>query len=151
MTRNIKKTNLILGLLVIAFFTVSLFLALDIQAPSRTIPERPTIVEIEEHLGVAITHGGAEWPLACGECHTQPVYGECRDCHAPDYWIGDDDATYFAHHDPSYTGFMDCWSSDCHDPDPNDVRYVKTDLVEGDDWEAWHLFCDKCHDEGTHN
>ena len=30
---------------------------------------------------------------------------------------------------------------------PNDVRYVTTDLVQDDDW---HLFCDECHDDSTH-
>ena len=38
---------------------------------------------------------------------------------------------------------MDCWYSECHDPDPNDIRIVKTDLVVGDDWDTYCY--DKCH------
>ncbi|UCD13406.1 MAG: hypothetical protein JSW60_07575 [Thermoplasmatales archaeon] len=143
-----KKSNLILGLLAIAFFIISLSLVLDIQTPSPTIPTPPTIIEIEEHRNASITHGGDEWPLGCVDCHYQPIDGECTDCHIPDYWLGDDDATYFAHHDLSYSGFMDCWSPDCHNPEPNDVRYVDTDLVEGDNW---HEYCDTCHDDSTHD
>lgn len=145
MKRKIRKSSLILRLLVIAFFAVSLSYALDIT-PYNISPRPP--IEIEEHIDVPITHGGDQWPYSCTKCHYEPVYGECSDCHIPDYWIGEDDNTYMAHHDLSYTGFMDCWSSECHDPDPNDVRFVKTDLVEGDDW---HLFCDRCHEGGDHD
>jgi len=56
-----------------------------------------------------------------------------------------------AHHDLSYTGFMDCWSSDCHNPDPNDVRFVTTDLVDGDNATAWHNYCNECHSGGDHD
>ena len=146
MIRNIKKSNLILGLLVITFFTISISFVSDIQTPSLTIPTRPTIIEIEEHLDTPITHGG--WPLGCADCHYQPIDAECTDCHTPDYWLGDDDSTYMAHHDLAYPGFIDCYSSSCHDPDPNDVRYVNTTLVEDDDWMG---FCKNCHDEMTHN
>lgn len=145
MVRNIKKSNLILGLLVIVFFAVSLSFVLDVQMPSLTIPTQPTIIEIEEHLDIPITHGA--WPLGCADCHKQPIVGECTDCHIPDYWLGDDDSIYFAHHDLAWTGFTNCWSSDCHDPEPNDIRYVNTDLIEGDDWMG---FCDNCHTFLTH-
>jgi len=145
MIRTIKKSNLILALLVIAFFAVSLSLLFDVQ--TIIIPEEPTIIEIKEHFENPISHGGDEWPLECAECHTQPIDGECIDCHIPDYWLGEDNATYFAHHDLAYSGFMDCWSSSCHDPEPNDVRYVKTDLVEDGDW---HKFCDECHEDRNH-
>lgn len=148
MTRNIKKTNLILGLLVIAFFAVSLSFVLDIHT-TTVISTRPSIEIIEEsHGNTLITHGEEDLSLGCAECHFQPIYGECVDCHIPDYWLGDDDSTYFAHHDLSYSGFMDCWSSSCHNPDPNDVRYVKVDLVEGDDWME---FCEDCHEVMTHH
>ncbi len=145
MIMYIKKSNLILGFLVIAFFAVSLFLVLDIQTPSHTKPTPITIIEIEGHRDTPIHHGG--WPLGCADCHYQPIDGECTDCHIPDYWLGDDNSIYFAHHDLAYSGFMDCWSSSCHDPDPNDVRYVDTDLVEGNNW---HEFCDNCHADRTH-
>ena len=145
MKREIRKSNLILRLLVIAFFAVSLSYAIDITP--NNISQLPPI-EIEGHLDVPIAHGGDQWPYSCTKCHYEPVYGECSDCHIPDYWIGEDNATYMAHHDLSYTGFMDCWSSDCHNPDPNDVRFVKTDLVIGDDW---HEFCDRCHEGGDHD
>ena len=148
MIRKIKKTNLTLGLLIIAFFIVTLSLALEIQTSSTIIPEPPTIIDIEGHSDTVITHGGDQWPLGCEKCHFEPIYGECTECHIPDYWVGEDDATYHAHHDLSYTGFMDCWSSECHDPDPNDVRYVKTDLIKDNDW---HEFCDNCHADGTHS
>ncbi|KYK30500.1 MAG: hypothetical protein AYK22_03675 [Thermoplasmatales archaeon SG8-52-3] len=144
MKKKIKKSSLILKLLVIAFFAVSISYALDIS-PYTISPQPP--IEIEEHTDVPITHGGDQWPYSCTKCHYEPLYGECTDCHTPDYWIGDDDGTYMAHHDLSYTGFIDCWSVDCHNPDPNDVRFVETDLVEGDDW---HEFCDNCHDGGDH-
>ena len=146
MIRNIKKSNLILELLVIAFFAVSITLVLDIQ--TLTIPTQPTIIEIEGHLDTPISHGGDEWPLGCAECHYQPIDDECTDCHIPDYWIGDDDSTYFAHHDLAYSGFMDCWSSSCHNPNANDVRYVNTTLVKDGDW---HEFCDNCHADSTHD
>lgn len=146
MIRNIKKSNLILRLLVIAFFAVSISYFLDVT-PSIS-PQPP--IEIEGHLDVPIAHGGDQWPYNCAGCHYEPVIGECTDCHTPDYWVGDNNATYNAHHDLSYTGFVDCWSEDCHDPDPNDVRFVKTDLVIGNDAEAWHIFCNRCHDGGTH-
>ena len=147
MIKNIKKTNLVLSLLFIAFFIVTLSLSQEIQNTSFNKPEKPTIIDIEDHGGTSISHGAEQWALACNECHFESVFGECTDCHIPDFWLGDDDATYFAHHDLSYTGFMDCWSSDCHDPDPFDVRYVKTDLVEDGDW---HTFCDKCHSDSDH-
>jgi len=148
MKKNIKKSNLILNLLVIAFFTVSISYIIDLNSNGIT-PQPP--IEIEEHLDVPITHGDDLWPYSCSKCHYEPVMGECTDCHIPDYWIGENNSTYHAHHDLSYTGFMDCWSADCHDPDPNDVRFVKTDLVEGDDEDAWHEFCDTCHGGGDHN
>ena len=144
---KIKKTNLTLGLLVIAFFIVTLSLVLEIQTSAPVESEPPTVTEIEEHRDILITHGGDDWPLGCSECHFEPIYGECTECHVPDYWVGEDDSTYHAHHDLSYTGFMDCKSSECHDPDPNDVRFVKTDLVVDNDW---HDFCDKCHANGAH-
>ena len=151
MIRKIKKTNFILSLLVIAFFIVSLSLILEMQIPSEIIPDQPTIIEIEEHIDVQISHGGDQWPLGCAECHFEPVYGECVDCHVPDYWVGDDDSVYFAHHDLAYTGFKDCWSSKpCHAPDPEDVRYVEGDLVVDDDW---HSYCGGdtgCHQEFLH-
>ena len=148
MIRIIKKTDLILGLLVVAFFIVTASLFLEMQTTSILTPDQPTIIEIEGHRETIISHGGgSQWPLGCAECHFEPVIGDCIDCHAPDYWIGGDNSVYFAHHDLSYTGFMDCWSSECHDPDPLDVRYVKGDLVEGDDW---HAFCDDCHEEYLH-
>ncbi len=147
MIRKIKKTNLILSLLVIAFFIVTLSIILELQIPTGIIPDQPNIIKIEEHMDTPISHGGDQWPLGCAECHFEPVYGECVDCHIPDFWVGADDSVYFAHHDLSYTGFMDCWSSECHDPDPEDVRFVKGDLVEGDDW---HAFCDNCHDVFLH-
>lgn len=146
MIKKIKKTNFILSLLVIAFVIVSISLILDIQTALDNT-SKPTIIKIEEHIDVQISHGGDQWPLGCAECHFEPVYGECVDCHVPDFWVGDDDSVYFAHHDLSYTGFMDCWSSECHDPDPDDVRYVKGDLVEDDDW---HAFCDNCHSDFLH-
>lgn len=153
MIRNIKKSNLILGLLVIAFFTVSLSLVLDIQTSTPAVPTQPTIIEIQEHRNVPITHGGDQWPYNCSTCHTEPVYGECTDpsCHPSlDYWVGDNDATYFAHHDSSYTGFTDCVSIDCHGhyPNPNDVRYVETGLVKNNDW---HTYCNGCHLGGAHD
>ena len=147
---NVKKYNMILGLLVIAFFIVSLSLTYNIQSYVPTIPDGPIIIEIEEHSDILITHGSGQWPLGCAECHFKPVYGECTDCHIPDFWVGENNATYNAHHDLSYGGFRDCWSTECHNPDPNDVRYVDTDLVDGDTMEAWHLFCSGCHDDRTH-
>ena len=148
MVQKIKKTNLILGLLVIAFFIVSLSITFEIQTPSIFKSEQPTIIVIEEHRDTPISHGGDQWPLGCAECHFEPVYGECIDCHVPDFWVGDDDSVYFAHHDQGYTGFVDCWSSSpCHDQDPEDVRYVKGDLVEGDDW---HAYCKECHNDFLH-
>lgn len=146
MIRKIKKTNIILSLLVIAFIIVSLSLILEMQSTLEDT-SKPTIIEIEEHIDTQISHGGEQWELGCAECHFEPVYGECVDCHVPDFWVGDDNSVYFAHHDLSYTGFMDCWSSQCHDPDPEDVRYVNGDLVEGDDW---HGFCDNCHTNFLH-
>ena len=145
--RKVKKTNLILGLLVIAFFAISLSFISDIQIPPTSKSKQLIIekIEVGHNSNIKITHGA--WPLGCADCHTQPIVGECIDCHVPDYWVGDDDSTYFAHHDLGYSGFMDCWSSSCHDPDPNDVRYVDTDLIEDDDWMA---FCDNCHDIMTH-
>ncbi len=150
MIKNLKKSDLILGLLVIAFFIVSLSLIFTIQTSAPSIPNGPIIIEIEEHSDILITHGSELYPLGCAECHFEPVYGECTDCHIPDYWVGVNNATYNAHHDLSYTGFIDCWSSSCHNPDPNDVRYVDTDLVDGDTMEAWHTFCDDCHPDSTH-
>jgi hypothetical protein len=147
MVGKIKKSNLILGLLFISFLIVSLSLILEISTPVEIEPEPPIIIEIKEHENAQITHGGDEWPLGCADCHYTPIDGECTDCHIPDYWLGDDDGTYFAHHDLSYTGFMDCWSSDCHNPNPNDTRYVVIDLVQDDDW---HLYCDECHDDSNH-
>lgn len=142
MTRNIKKTNIILGLLVIAFFAVSITFILDLNTIT-VISTRPTIQIIEEgHGDTPITHGEEVSLLGCTECHFEPIFGECVDCHIPDVWLGDDDSTYFAHHDLAYTGFMDCWSSSCHDPDPNDVRYIKVDLIIDDDW---MLYCEDCH------
>ena len=146
MIQKIKKTNFILSLLVIAFIIVSFSLIMEMQA---TLEEtsKPTIIEIDEHIDTQISHGGDQWPLGCAECHFEPIYGECVDCHVPDFWVGDDDSVYFAHHDLSYTGFMDCWSTDCHNPDPNDVRYVTGDLIiDGD----WHGFCDDCHKDFLH-
>jgi len=147
MIRKIKKTNFILSLLVIAFFIVSLSLILEMQIPSKIIPDQPTIIEIEEHIDVQISHGGDQWPLGCAECHFEPVYGECEDCHIPDFWVGEDDSIYHAHHDPAYTGFSDCWDVNCHNADPEDVRYVKGDLVVDDDW---HGYCDDCHEIYLH-
>jgi len=149
MIRNIKKSNLILGLLVIAFFAVSLSFVLDIQTPSPTIPTQPTIVEIEEShsFDTPITHGGL--PSGCDDCHTQPVDMECTECHTPDYWVGDKDLTYFPHHSLDYSGFNNCWSNSCHAPNLNDVRYVNMDLVKDGNWMG---FCDNCHASGmTHN
>ena len=143
--RKMKKSNLVLSLLFISFIIVSSSLIFDIESPSDKPPSE--IIEIDEHKDNVISHAGGDWELQCADCHYKSIDGECTDCHTPDYWLGDDDGTYFAHHDLSYSGFMDCWSSDCHDPEPNDVRYVKTDLVEGDDW---HTYCDECHDGRNH-
>ena len=153
MVPKIEKTNLILTLLVIAFFIVSISLIFDLEAHSINTSKEPKIIEIEEHQDTKISHGGDQWPLGCAECHTEPVYGDCSvpECHpSPDYMVGDDDSIYFPHHDPGYPDFKDCWSSDCHDPDPEDVRYVKGDLVDGDSWQAWHDFCTNCHSEFLH-
>jgi hypothetical protein len=150
MMRNTKKLNLILGLLLIAFFVISASLIFD-MLPVTTKP-KPPIIKIEGHRDAPITHGQPGEAVGCADCHYAAVYGECTDsvCHpSPDYMIGDNNTIYFAHHDLSYSGFMDCWSSDCHDPgtveDPLDVRYVKGDLVEGDTWQEWHLYCETCH------
>jgi hypothetical protein len=143
--KKIRKSSLILSLLFIFFLAISLSLIFEIQTVPHKTPSE--IIEIENHRDNLISHGGGDWELKCADCHYQPIDGVCTDCHTPDYWLGVDDGTYFAHHDLSYSGFMDCWSSDCHDPDPNDVRYVITDLVEGDDW---HGYCDECHDGRSH-
>lgn len=150
MIRNIKKSNMILVLLFTAFFIVSLSLTINIQTSAPAIPNEPIIIEIKEHSDILITHGSGQWPLGCAKCHFGPVYGECTDCHIPDIWIGAYNNTYNAHHDLSYTGFKDCWSSDCHNPDPNDTRYINASLVKDDTYQAWHAFCyEKCHNTST--
>ena len=133
-----------------AFFIVSISLILEMQPTSIFTPDQPTIIIIEEHRETPISHAGDYGPYSCEKCHFEPVSGECVDCHVPDYWIGDDNSIYFAHHDLAYTGFMDCWDSNCHNPDPEYVRYVTVDIVEGNDKDAWHIFCEICHDT-THD
>lgn len=143
--KKIRKSSFILCLLFIFFFAVSISLLFETQTSPHSKPS--DIIEIENHRDNLISHGGTSIEVGCADCHYQPIDGECTDCHSPDHWLGDDNSIYFAHHDLAYSGFMDCWSSSCHDPEPNDVRYVKVDLVEGDDW---HGYCDGCHDGRTH-
>ncbi|KYK32079.1 MAG: hypothetical protein AYK22_00535 [Thermoplasmatales archaeon SG8-52-3] len=142
MKKIIRISSLILRSLVIAFFAVSIFYAIDINPD--TISPQP-LIEIEKYTNVPKTHGDDQ-SYNCSKCHYEPLYAECTDCHIPDYWIGDDDGTYMAHHDLSYNGFIDCWSVDCHNPpNPNDIRFVKTNLLDGGDWQE---FCyTKCHNE----
>jgi len=153
MIRDTKKSSFILGLLIIAFFAVSLSLVIDMS--SITVPPKPPVDVIEGHRDVFVTHGtsvGVD-SLGCADCHYGPVHGDCTDdvCHpSPDYWLGDNNSIYFSHHDLAYSGSeLDCWSSECHDPgtdeDPYDIRYVKEDLVGGDTWQDWHVYCETCH------
>lgn len=149
MVRKIEKTNIILVLLVIAFFSIVISLILDLEAHSIT-PNKPIIIEIEEHQDTKISHGGDQWPLNCEQCHTEPVYGDCSlpECHpSPDYMVGDDDSIYFAHHDPGYPDFKDCGDQECHDTVSDDIRYVKGDLITDGDW---HTYCENCHENYLH-
>ncbi len=159
--RNIKKSNLIFVILLMAFIVVLISFVLDYNQISSLTSEVPSssTMEIRGHNIQSISHSGWGPDLGCANCHLDPIDNStiCTDlCHysggmanSPDLIINYGTVgknVTLPHHNETRPGFNNCLSISCHeDPShPDDARYIIWYTPD-------HNFCGNCHNFDGHN
>jgi hypothetical protein len=158
---NIKKSDLILGVLIIVFFIVLVTFIFDTSLHESFIigldVPQSSIIDIKDHEMERISHFAGS--KTCSVCHSDQInndtictlichkVGGIASGHIPiQTWIGNGSSgTILFQHHPNGTIPFGCLSAECHeDPvEPDDARYA---LMQN----ANHEYCDICHDFGGH-
>jgi hypothetical protein len=158
MKQKVRKSNVMLGILIAVFAVLSVSFVIEFAGPSlmSLTTSDPTIMEIRDHESAPISHFASN--RTCATCHSDAINNEsiCKDlCHKAGGMaasklaltsftgVNSSGTVNLTHHkDGPGAWALGCLYSGCHE-DPvqtDDARYAQ---AVGEPTK--HEYCDNCH------